>query len=94
VLAARRKVLVVNDASLLGGEAGRRCATPVESMVVAETYPSGLWVVKPGEKDAFVQAWTDFATGASTMPGSGAFGLVRDLDGPSRYMSLAPWPGR
>jgi heme-degrading monooxygenase HmoA len=58
---------------------------------MAETYTSGLWVVKPGEEDAFVQAWTAFVTWASTMSGSGTFRLVRDLDNPGRYMSFAPW---
>jgi heme-degrading monooxygenase HmoA len=58
---------------------------------MAETYTSGLWVVKPGEDDAFVQAWTDFVAWGSTMAGSGSFRLVRDLDNPGRYMSFAPW---
>ena len=58
---------------------------------MAETYTSGAWVVKPDEKDAFVQAWTDFVTWASEMPGSGTFRLVRDLEQPNHYMSFAPW---
>ena len=56
-----------------------------------ETYTSGTWVVKPGEEDAFVQAWTAFVEWASEMPGSGTFRLVRDLDQPRRYVSFAPW---
>jgi heme-degrading monooxygenase HmoA len=58
---------------------------------VAETYTSGVWLVKPGEEDAFVAEWTAFVTWASEMPGSGTFRLVRDLDVPGRYMSFAPW---
>ena len=58
---------------------------------MTETYTSGLWVVKPGEEDAFVREWTSFVTWASSMPGSGTFRLVRDHDRPSTYTSFAPW---
>jgi heme-degrading monooxygenase HmoA len=58
---------------------------------MAETYTCGNWRVKPGDDDAFVQAWTDFVTWASEMPGSATFHLVRDLDDPGHYMSFAPW---
>ena len=58
---------------------------------MTETYTSGIWVVKPGEEEAFLQEWTAFVTWASSMPGSGTFRLVRDLDSPSSYMSFAPW---
>jgi len=58
---------------------------------MSETYASGTWIVKPGEEDAFVKEWTAFVTWASSMPGSGSFRLVRDLDNPSHYTSFAPW---
>ena len=58
---------------------------------MTETYTSGSWVVKPGEEDAFVQDWRTFVAWASSMPGSGTFRLVRDLDNPNHYMSFAPW---
>ena len=58
---------------------------------MAETYTSGVWIVKPGEEDAFTQAWTEFVTWASTMPGSGTFRLVRSLEQPGTYLSFAPW---
>jgi heme-degrading monooxygenase HmoA len=47
--------------------------------------------VKPGEEDAFVKDWTAFVTWASTLPGSGTFRLVRDLEHPNQYLSFAPW---
>lgn len=47
--------------------------------------------MKPGEDDAFVEAWEEFVTWASTMPGSGTFRLLRNLDQPNTYLSLAPW---
>ena len=58
---------------------------------MTETYTSGRWIVKPGEEDAFVKEWTAFVTWASSMPGSGTFRLVRDLDQPSHFVSFAPW---
>jgi heme-degrading monooxygenase HmoA len=58
---------------------------------VPETYTSGTWIVKTGEEEAFVQAWTDFVTWASGMAGSGTFRLVHDLEQPHRYVSFAPW---
>jgi heme-degrading monooxygenase HmoA len=38
-----------------------------------------------------VREWEAFVTWASTMPGSGTFRLVGDLDHPSEYVSFAPW---
>jgi heme-degrading monooxygenase HmoA len=56
-----------------------------------ETYTSGLWRVKDGQEDAFVEAWREFVSWAKEQPGSGTFRLVRDVEDPSRYMSFAPW---
>jgi heme-degrading monooxygenase HmoA len=58
---------------------------------MAETYTNGHWQVKPGEEDAFVQAWTEFVEWGSGFSGSGTFRLVRDLGVPRRYMSFCPW---
>jgi len=58
---------------------------------MAEIFTSGHWLVKPGEEDAFVQAWTEFVEWGSGFSGSGTFRLVRDLAVPQRYFSLAPW---
>jgi heme-degrading monooxygenase HmoA len=58
---------------------------------MAETYSSAVWTVKAGEEDAFVDAWKEFVGWAATMPGSGTFRLVRDLEDPSRFLSFAPW---
>jgi heme-degrading monooxygenase HmoA len=58
---------------------------------MAETYTSGLWVVKPGEEDAFVAAWREFASWGHTWPGCGTMRLVRDTDRPNLFMSFAPW---
>ena len=58
---------------------------------MTETYSSGTWIVKAGEEDAFVEAWRDFVTWASELPGSGTFRLVRDVKQPNHFMSFAPW---
>lgn len=58
---------------------------------MAETYTSGVWVVKPGEEDDFVRSWEEFVGWASQLPGSGTFRLVRDLDQSGRFLSFAPW---
>ena len=58
---------------------------------MAETYSSGVWIVKPGEEDDFVRSWEDFVGWASELPGSGTFRLVRDLDQHGRFLSFAPW---
>jgi heme-degrading monooxygenase HmoA len=56
-----------------------------------ETYTSGLWTVRPGEEDAFVETWKEFVGWASGFPGSQTFRLVRDHDRPNLYQSFAPW---
>jgi heme-degrading monooxygenase HmoA len=58
---------------------------------MAETYTSGVWIVRPGEESAFAREWTAFVTWASEMPGSRTFRLVRDLDQPNTYMSFGTW---
>jgi heme-degrading monooxygenase HmoA len=58
---------------------------------MTETYSSGLWTVKSGEEDAFVEAWKEFVTWAAEMPGSGTFRLIRDLDQPNRFLSFGSW---
>jgi heme-degrading monooxygenase HmoA len=58
---------------------------------MTETYTHGTWLVKSGEEDAFVKAWTEFVTWASSFAGSGTFRLVRDVERPTSYMSFAPW---
>jgi heme-degrading monooxygenase HmoA len=58
---------------------------------MAETYTSGVWVVKPGEEEDFVAAWKEFVTTGTGMPGSGTFRLVRDVEQANRFMSFARW---
>lgn len=57
---------------------------------MAETFTCGVCVVRTGDEDGWFGV-DGFRDRASTMPGSGTFGLVRALDNPGRYMSSAPW---
>jgi heme-degrading monooxygenase HmoA len=58
---------------------------------MSETYTSGVWTVKAGEEDAFVEAWKDFVRWATGFDGSQTFRLVRDTESPSSFLSFAPW---
>jgi heme-degrading monooxygenase HmoA len=58
---------------------------------VPQVYTSALWTVKPGQEDAFVAAWNDFADWAKGQPGAGRFGLGRDVEDDRCFMSFAPW---
>jgi heme-degrading monooxygenase HmoA len=58
---------------------------------VTETYTSGTWMVKAGEEDAFVEAWREFVTWASELPGSGTFRLTRELGQPNHFLSFGSW---
>lgn len=54
-------------------------------------YTSGTWKPYPGREDAFVEAWTQFASWASGMPGAGRLQLVRDIAEPARFVSFGDW---
>ena len=58
---------------------------------MTETYTTGTWTPTPEAVDAFVEAWTEFAAWASTMPGAGTLRLVRDTREPGRYVSFGDW---
>ncbi len=54
-------------------------------------YTSGTWKSNPGSEEAFVVAWKQFATWASSMPGAGRLQLVRDVREPERFLSFGDW---
>ncbi|MGB8961021.1 MAG: antibiotic biosynthesis monooxygenase family protein [Pseudonocardiaceae bacterium] len=54
-------------------------------------YTLGVWTVKRGCEEEFIQAWLDLATRTqSDFPGGSAT-LLRDRDNPRRFISLGPW---
>jgi heme-degrading monooxygenase HmoA len=56
-----------------------------------ETYTLGIWRVKAGHEDEFVEAWQALASAtASEFPGASAV-LLRDRDEPSTFISSGPW---
>jgi heme-degrading monooxygenase HmoA len=54
-------------------------------------YTTGSWKPNPGSEEAFVEAWSQFAGWASSMPGAGTLRLVRDLGEPGRFVSFGAW---
>ena len=52
---------------------------------------TGSWRPMPGHEADFVNAWSEFAEWASTMPGSTTLRLGRDLSEPARFVSYAAW---
>ena len=55
-------------------------------------YAAGIWSVRPGNEQAFIEAWKEFsAWTALRQRGSGYGKLLQDLDNPSRFISFGPW---
>ncbi len=58
-------------------------------------YTMAVWVVRPGNEDAFIEAWASFARWtAETQPGALTGVLLRDAENPARFVSLGPWRDR
>ena len=58
---------------------------------MTELITTGVWTVDPTKERAFVEAWTEFAIWASSMPGAGTLRLGQDSGEPRRFVSMAPW---
>jgi heme-degrading monooxygenase HmoA len=56
-----------------------------------EIFTNGRWEVEPGNEEAFVEAWSEFATWASNRPGAGTLRLVRDVRNTGRFVSFGQW---
>jgi heme-degrading monooxygenase HmoA len=55
-------------------------------------YTSGRWLVRPGEEDAFVAAWTAFTEwSVAHAPGARSFVLIRHAGEPRRFVSFGGW---
>jgi heme-degrading monooxygenase HmoA len=55
-------------------------------------YTVGVWTVKPGREDAFVNAWHALAQWTIENGFGGHGTLLRDREDHSRYVSFGPWP--
>jgi heme-degrading monooxygenase HmoA len=58
---------------------------------MSEVYTTGSWKPNTGSEQAFVEAWSSFASWASGMAGAGTLRLVRDLHAPGRFVSFGHW---
>ena len=56
-----------------------------------DVYTTGSWKPFSGQEEAFVEAWTEFASWASELPGAGTAHLTRDLRDPERFVSFMDW---
>jgi len=55
-------------------------------------YAVGVWQVRPGNEQAFIDAWKEFSTWtALRQRGTGYGTLLQDLDHPSRFISFGRW---
>jgi heme-degrading monooxygenase HmoA len=56
-----------------------------------EIFTHGRFEVEPGNEQAFVDAWSEFATWASERAGAGTLRLVRDIRNAGRFVSFGQW---
>jgi len=56
-----------------------------------DAYTMGSWKPFPGQEEAFIEAWTEFASWATGFPGSGLARLARDVREPDRFLSFLDW---
>ena len=55
-------------------------------------YTVGMWQVKPGQEEAFVNAWHALAQWTLERGFDTDGTLLRDHADPLRYLSFGPWP--
>jgi heme-degrading monooxygenase HmoA len=56
-----------------------------------EIFTQGTFDVDPGNEEAFVDAWSEFASWTSERPGAGTLRLLRDVRNPGRFLSVGEW---
>ena len=56
-----------------------------------EIVTTGRFEVEPGNEEAFVEAWSEFAAWASERPGAGTLRLFRDVRSAGRFVSFGQW---
>ena len=55
-------------------------------------YAAGVWQVRPGNEQAFIDAWKQFSAWTALRQKGAAYGtLLQDLHNPSRFISLGSW---
>jgi quinol monooxygenase YgiN len=61
-------------------------------VTVASVWTHGTWVVRPGNEDAFVEAWVRLARAAMPRFGTDRPVLLRDRDRPNVFKTFGAWP--
>jgi heme-degrading monooxygenase HmoA len=56
-----------------------------------EIFTAGRFEVEPGNEEAFVDAWSEFAAWTSERPGAGTLRLFRDVRNAGRFFSFGQW---
>ena len=56
-----------------------------------EIFTYGRFEVEPANQEAFVEAWTEFASWVSARPGARSIRLFRDVRNPGRFISFGEW---
>ena len=56
-----------------------------------EIFTHGRFEVEPGNEEAFVAAWSEFAAWASEQPGAQTLRLMRDVRNPGRFLAFGQW---
>jgi heme-degrading monooxygenase HmoA len=51
----------------------------------------GIWTVKPGHEQKFIEAWGDMATQTQAEFPYASGTLLRDREAPNRFISFGPW---
>ncbi len=60
--------------------------------MASELYTLGIWVVKPGLEEAFLEEWSRFAQWTkSACAGAESVVLLQDSVNPRRFISVGPW---
>jgi quinol monooxygenase YgiN len=59
--------------------------------VDVSVYTLGIWLVKPGRENDFVQAWRDLARRTKEEFPAAKAVLMHDRDVPNRFISTGPW---
>jgi quinol monooxygenase YgiN len=59
---------------------------------MTRVWTHGTWIAKPGQADAFVQAWSKLARNAMSGFGGDPPTLLRDRENPNIFKTFGAWP--
>ena len=58
---------------------------------VGQPYTCGIWTVRDGSEEEFVQRWTALVGSAESLAGAQSFILIQDRQDPHRFISFGAW---